>query len=134
MQHRPAGTVVRSLASLRRPSRPLWVPTWKTEDVGTPRASASQILEMLVMYELIEDAWIDGAGFTVVENGKRFLLPHEVIDEYADLVGKMASAVMERSGKTTTQVSVPVGAAGGPVPYVLDVGDRVVEYSRYWRT
>lgn len=60
--------------------------------------------------------------------------PHEVIDEYADLVGKMASAVMERSGKTTTQVSVPVGAAGGPVPYVLDVGDRVVEYSRYWRT
>ena len=27
---------------------------------------------------------------------------------------------------------MPVGAVCGPVPYIVDVGDREAEYARYW--
>ena len=110
----------------------LWVPLYSPTDHG-PRAWAAQLLEMLVDYRLIADAWLDGEdGFVVVDQGERHLSSERVLDEYGDRVADMAAAVMECSDLTTTDVPVKVAAPGGPVPFVEDVVDRQVEYGRYW--
>lgn len=109
----------------------LWVPLRTEADHG-PRAWAAQLLEMLIGYRLISDAWIEGDGFVVVEDRRRALTPEQVLDEYGDRVADMVTAVMEHSPLTTTDLSVTVGAACGPVPYVESVEDRVTEYGRYW--
>lgn len=110
----------------------LWVPLRSPDDHG-PRAYAAQLLEMLVGYGLIEDARQAGEdGFVVDDGDRRTLTPGQVLDEYGDRVIGMVSLVMEYSPLTTTHTSVPVRAAGGPVPYIPDVGDREEEYARYW--
>lgn len=92
------------------------------------------MLEMLLKYGLIEAACIAGDEFDVEEEGsRRRLSPEQVLDEYGDRIAAMVSAVMEHSENTTTDVSVPVSAPGGAVPYIADVGVRVVEYQRFWR-
>lgn len=106
----------------------------RAEDLGAPRARASQILEMLLQYGLIEDAWRQGDDddFVVDHHGRRRLRAEEVLAEYGDRVAAMVERVVEHSTLTTTHTSVPVGRAEGPVPYIIDVGDRVAEYQRYW--
>lgn len=113
-------------------SADLWVPLRSPEDHG-PRAYAAQLLEMLVSYGLITSARQAGEdGFVVVDGDRRALTPGQVLDEYGDRVVDMVTLVMGYSPITTTHTSVPVGAAGGPVPYIPDVGDRETEYARYW--
>lgn len=105
---------------------------FRPEEQGSPRARASQLLEMLIMYGLIDAAWLNGDEVTVMDGRTRHMSPEEALDEYGDKLALMAERVIERSDATTTVVSVPVGRAEGPVPYILDVGDRVTEYQRYW--
>lgn len=110
----------------------LWVPLRTPADHG-PRAYAAQLLEMLLGYGLITGARQAGEeGFVVDEHGLRTLTAAEVLDEYGDRLADMVTLVTEHSTLTTTHTSVPVGAAGGPVPYIPHVGDREVEYARYW--
>lgn len=110
----------------------LWVPLRTPDDHG-PRAYAAQLLEMLVSYGLVAHARQHGEnGFVVVDGDRRTLTPAEVLDEYGDRVVDMVTLVAEHSPLTTTHTSVPVGADGGPVPYIADVGDREAEYARYW--
>lgn len=110
----------------------LWVPLRSPDDHG-PRAYAAQLLEMLVGYGLIEGARQAGErGFVVDDHGRRTLTAEQVLDEYGDRLADMVTLVTEYSPLTTTQTSVPVGAVCGPVPYIVDVGDREAEYARYW--
>jgi hypothetical protein len=110
----------------------LWVPLRTPADHG-PRAYAAQMLEMVLGYRLIEDAWLTDGGFVVVDQGEhRELSADQVLDEYGDRVADMVTAVMEHSNLTTTDVPVTVGAASGPVPFVEDVEDRLIEYLTYW--
>lgn len=110
----------------------LWVPLRSPDDHG-PRAYAAQMLEMLVGYGLIDGARQHGeSGFVVDDGDRRTLTPGQVLDEYGDRVVDMVTLVMEHSPLTTTHTSVPVGAEGGPVPYIASVGDREAEYARYW--
>lgn len=116
----------------RDPVRDLWVPMRRPEDRGSPRAMASQMLEMLILYQLIDYAWVDGDKFDVADHGMRRMGPEEVLSEYGEWIALMVAGVIERSTLTTTQMSVPVGRAEGPVPYIADVTDRITEYRRYW--
>ncbi|WP_344014144.1 hypothetical protein, partial [Nocardiopsis exhalans] len=113
--------------------RELWVPLRTPADHG-PRAYAAQLLEMLRDYRLIANAWLDpdSDGFVVIDGGQRTLTADQVLDEYGARVADMVTAVMERSSLTTTDVPVKVDAAGGPVPFVEDVEDRLTEYLTYW--
>ncbi|MFJ6018058.1 hypothetical protein ACIQFP_01795 [Nocardiopsis alba] len=115
-------------------TRELWVPLRTPEDQG-PRAYAAQQLEMLVEYELVEDAHLDdtGGGFIVTDGGQqRRLTAEQVLDEYGDRIALMATRVMEHSNLTTTRVSVAISAPGGPVPYIENPSDREIEYPCYW--
>lgn len=114
-------------------TRELWVPLRTPEDQG-PRAYAAQQLEMLIGYELIDGAHLtDDGGFVVTDGGqRRRLTPEQVLDEYGDRLSQMVTRVMEHSDLTTTQVSVTVGAPGGPVPYIENPADREIDYPRYW--
>ena len=104
--------------------------TSQAEDV--PRARAAQMLAMLVQYGLVPDAWLEGEGFGIQDDhGVRHLSPEQVLAEYGERIARMVTGVMEGSELTTTEVSVPVGEPG-PVPYILDVGDRLEEYPRFW--
>ncbi|MFE1104159.1 hypothetical protein ACFW4K_26905 [Nocardiopsis alba] len=110
----------------------LWVPLRAPEDQG-PRAYAAQMLEMLIAYNLVEDAHLDGGGFVVSDSaGRRRISPEQVLDEYGDRLSQMVTRVMEYSDLTTTRVSVTVGAPGGPVPYIENPADREIDYPRYW--
>lgn len=112
----------------------LWVPLRTPADHG-PRAYAAQLLEMLIGYRLIADAWLDDEtedGFVVVDGVRRALTAGQVLDEYGSRVVDMVTAVMEHSPLTTTEVGVKVAAPSGPVPFIEDVGDRMVEYPRFW--
>lgn len=110
----------------------LWVPLRSPDDHG-PYAYAAQLLEMLVSYGLIDGARQHGEiGFVVDDGDRRTLTAAEVLDEYGDRVVDMVTLVMGHSPLTTTQTSVPVGAEGGPVPYIASVGDRETEYRRLW--
>ena len=115
----------------RGPCQDLWVPMRDPHEQGTLRARASQLLEMLIDYGLIEYAWLKEDVFTVSDHGIHHLSAEQVLDEYGDRFSRMVTEVMERSDLTTTQVPVPVGSPG-PVPYIADVGDRVEEYARFW--
>lgn len=115
-------------------TRELWVPLRAPEDHG-PRAYAAQQLEMLIAYRLVDDAHLadDGDGFTVTDGGRRrHLTAEQVLEEYGDRLAEMADQVMEHSHLTTTEVSVTVGAPGGPVPYIENPVDRKAEYRRLW--
>jgi len=107
------------------------VPMRDPHEQGTPRARASQLLEMLIDYGLIDYAWLEGDVFTVSDGGVRTLSAGQVLEEYGERVVRMVTDVMEHSDLTTTQVPVPVGSPG-PVPYIADVGDRMEEYARFW--
>ena len=107
------------------------MPMRDPHEQGTPRARASQLLEMLIDYGLIEYAWLKEDVFTVSDGGLRHLSAEQVLEEYGERVVRMVTEVMEHSDLTTTQVPVPVGSPG-PVPYIADVGDRMEEYARFW--
>lgn len=85
---------------------------------------------MLCEYQLVKDAWLDGHGLVVVDDERCTLIPEQVLDEYGDRVTGMATAAIEHSDLTTTNVSVAV--AGGSVPFIEHPDDRVIEYGRYW--
>lgn len=108
----------------------LWIPLRSPEDTGI-RARASQLLEMLLYYGLVEEARLEGEGFRVVDGRPRHLTAEQVRDEYGDRFCDMVQRTMDHSELTTTEVSVPVSSPG-PVPYIEDPGDRYAEYNRFW--
>lgn len=109
----------------------LWIPLRRPEDTGI-RARAAQILEMLLHYELIERARLEGEeGFCVLDRGARYLTAEQVCEEYGERIGRMVQIVMDRSARTTTEVSVALPVE--PAPYIEDPGDRYTEYRRFWR-
>ncbi|MFE9243234.1 hypothetical protein [Nocardiopsis sp. NPDC006938] len=86
---------------------------------------------MLLSYQLICDAYLDGDEFVVTEKDtRRDLTADQVLNEYGDRLAEMVTTVMKHSTATTTDVSVDV--AGGAVPYIEHVNERATEYAKYW--